>query len=335
MVEGGSKAFSDVGARYAIGDAARLLGVSRAMLRLWERERLIVPRRSAGGHRLYSDGDLDRLRRVARLRRVERLNSAAIRRELGEFNGPARDGGTSKGAMAEGVAIGARLRAMRGERGWSLAAVAARCGLSVSFLSAVERDQANPSVGTLFKLADAYGTTVPGLSSPISGGVTAPPDLLRPNERRRFVAGHGTVVIEDLIAVPGALEAQRIEVLAGGGSEGSYNHPGEEFVYVLTGSLTFWLDERHRYRLARGDSLAFRSTRQHRWRNDGAEPATLLWVNVPLVEASPEVRGGRETAASRGPRPVPEPASPDRAGGSGGCRSIRARDPTRESERCE
>lgn len=297
------------GPRYAIGDAARLVGVSRAMLRLWERERLVEPQRSAGGHRLYSDHDLRRLRQIARLRRFERLNAAAIRRELG----PAADRPsppTDPPTAPNSIPLGPQLRARRQSRGWSLAAVAARADLSVSYLSAVERGQANPSVGTLFKLADAYGTTVPGLNAPTTDGRAASPDLLHPAERPRFVAGHGAVVIEDLIAAPGALEAQRIEVLPGGGSEGAYSHPGEEFVYVLSGSLTFWLDERHCHRLTTGDSLAFRSTRPHRWRNDGAQPTTLLWINAPLVAHDPIAPGDRDTVRSR-PRP---PAAATAAG---------------------
>jgi 16S rRNA (guanine966-N2)-methyltransferase len=108
-------------------------------------------------------------------------------------------------------------------------------------------------------------------------------------------------VIEDLIAAPGALEAQRIVVRPGGGSEGAYSHPGEEFVYVLAGELTFWLDERRRFLLTGGDSLAFRSTRPHRWRNDGAVPATLLWINAPLVAAADGEAGGRDAVGRRRP----------------------------------
>ena len=261
------------------------------MLRLWERERLISPQRTPGGHRLYSADDLRRLRLIARLRRLERLNTAAIRRELG-----AADGGGEVQAPEAAPALGARLRALRAARGWSLAEVAEKSGLSVSFLSAVERGQSRISVGNLFKLADAYGTTVPGLSPDYR------PDrrsVLHPRDRPRYVAGGGLVVIEDLISRPGALEAQRIEVRPGGGSEEAYAHPGEEFIYVLSGQLVFWIDERERHRLAAGDSLSFRSSRPHRWLNDGDAPATVLWINVPVVEGPAAGAGNRRTARPR------------------------------------
>jgi quercetin dioxygenase-like cupin family protein len=123
--------------------------------------------------------------------------------------------------------------------------------------------------------------------------------MLHPADRPRFVANHGLVVIEDLLTRPGALEAQRIEIQPGGGSEEPYAHPGEEFIYVLTGQLTFWIDEREHYCLQAGNALSFFSTQLHRWRNDGDTPTTVLWINVPVVEASATNVAGRHTARPR------------------------------------
>ncbi len=54
-------------------------------------------------------------------------------------------------------ALGARLRQLRKANGWTLADVAARTGLSVSFLSDIERGRTSPSLDTLEKLAGVYG----------------------------------------------------------------------------------------------------------------------------------------------------------------------------------
>ena len=277
---------------HPIGDAARLAGVSAAMLRLWERERLVSPRRSPGGHRLYTATDIRRLREIARLRRLDRLNVAAIRRIVGEDAEP----GDAPLAPRSDPDLGASLRALRAERGWSLAEVAEKSGLSISFLSAVERGQSRISVGSLFKVADAYGTTVPGLSA---GQRSDQRDVVRPEDRPRFAAAAGSVLIEDLIARPGALEAQRIDVEPDAGSEEAYAHPGEEFIYVLSGQITFWLDEREQYHLETGDALSFRSTRLHRWWNESDEVACLLWINVPVVDSGPSSPDGRGQAKTR------------------------------------
>ena len=261
-----------------IGEAAELVGVSRAMLRIWEREHLIRPTRSPGGHRLYTPDDISRMREIVRLRTEERLNAAAIRRELGPIELP-----SGRVHLDERQPdVGQRLRDLRTDRGWSLAEVAQRSGLSVSFLSSVERGTSSISVGNLFKLADAYGTTVPGLGSERRPG---PRSMVHRGDRRQFVAASGRVLIEDLIASPGALEAQRIEVQLGGGSGEAYSHPGEEFIYLLSGRLTFLIDEAEQYRLIEGDSLFFRSERSHRWWNDGDTAAIVLWINVPLVDS--------------------------------------------------
>lgn len=282
------------GPLHSIGEAARMTGVSPGMLRLWERERLITPRRTPGGHRLYSSGDLTRLRHIARLRRVDRLNAAAIRQMLGP---PPEMGDDNTVAVADSDP-GRRLRAIRTSLGMSLATVAERVGLSVSFLSAVELGQTNISVGNLFKLADAYGTTVPGLGPDYRSSHRS---ILHPQDRPRYVTDQGLVLIEDLIATSGAIEAQRIEIMPDGGSEEPYAHPGEEFIYVLSGQLAFWLDERDEYQLQTGDSLFFRSTQLHRWWNESAEPATVLWINVPIVEPSGGHPGERATARRRNP----------------------------------
>jgi transcriptional regulator with XRE-family HTH domain len=255
------------------------------MLRLWERERLITPQRTSGGHRLYSSNDVQRLRPIAHLRQVERLTSAAIRRELG-----VSENSVSSEMTGPESSLGSRLRALRTERGWSLARVAQKSGLSVSFLSAVERGQSSISVGSLFKLADAYGTTVPGLSP---GYRPDQRSLLHPQDRPRYGAGRGLVIIEDLVTRPGALEAQWIEIQPGGGSEEAYYHPGEELIYVLSGQLVFWIDERDRYALETGDSLFFRSMQLHRWRNDSDTPTTVVWINVPIIDASAAGADGR------------------------------------------
>ena len=53
--------------KYMIGVAAELLGVHPQTLRMYEQRGLIRPRRTPGGTRLYSDDDLERVRRVTRL----------------------------------------------------------------------------------------------------------------------------------------------------------------------------------------------------------------------------------------------------------------------------
>ncbi|HMF98281.1 MAG TPA: cupin domain-containing protein, partial [Vicinamibacterales bacterium] len=58
-------------------------------------------------------------------------------------------------------------------------------------------------------------------------------------------------------------------------------HQGEEFIYMMSGTLEIWLDELQCHTLNQGDSFWFESTVGHRWYNPSNEEAVLLWVNTP------------------------------------------------------
>ena len=62
--------------------------------------------------------------------------------------------------------------------------------------------------------------------------------------------------------------------------DGSYSHVGEEFIYMLKGTLEIWLGEVERHLLRPCDSFWFES---HRWFNPSDEDALLLWINAPLT----------------------------------------------------
>ncbi|MFJ2504413.1 MULTISPECIES: MerR family transcriptional regulator [Microbacterium] len=66
---------------YGIAVAAQLVDLPEATLRLFESKGLLLPARSEGGTRRYSDDDIDRLRRAAQLR-DDGLNIVGIARVL-------------------------------------------------------------------------------------------------------------------------------------------------------------------------------------------------------------------------------------------------------------
>jgi DNA-binding transcriptional MerR regulator/quercetin dioxygenase-like cupin family protein len=256
---------------YKVGEAARMVGVSPATVRVWEREGLIATGRSPSGYRYFGDEELTRLRRVAYLRRVEKLNTAGIRRVLAD-EGHDRP---RPGRRRE-VALGPRLRRMRKERGQTLGQAAASVGLSASFLSELERDQSGASMATLHRLLTYYGTTFAALLQRPGGRVAR----LKRAGRGRSVRNHG-VTVEQLADGQALMEPQIFTIEPEAGSEGGYTHEGEEFVYVLEGLFEVVLNEGERYVLRLGDSLYYPSSVVHSWRNPGRTVARVIWVNTP------------------------------------------------------
>ncbi len=67
---------------YMIGVAAKLAGMHPQTLRIYERKKLICPKRTAGSTRLYSQRDIDRLKAIQRLTREIGLNLAGVEKFL-------------------------------------------------------------------------------------------------------------------------------------------------------------------------------------------------------------------------------------------------------------
>ncbi len=254
----------------SVGQTARILGVSPSTLRLWESVGLVSPARSNGRYRLYSPELLKVLKRIKYLRDVQRLNVPGIKRELGKKPPSAR------AAEKPAPALGPKLRDLRQRRGMSLAAAATKAGISTGFLSSLERAHANASVSTLQRLANAYGTTVMALFNQPAHHDR----LVKPNERRVLEVDPG-VRMEVLSVGAPMLQSMLFRVAPLAGSEGTYSHQGEEFIYMLSGTLEIWLDELDCYVLQAGDSLWFESTQGHRWFNPGETEAALIWINTP------------------------------------------------------
>jgi DNA-binding transcriptional MerR regulator len=254
---------------HRIGEAARRVGVSASALRLWERQGLVRPARR-GGYRIYTDADIEHLRSVRRLRQVDRLNAPGIRLVL-------RDA-VSHNAHDRRI-DGRPLRRLRHQHGLSLREASERTGLSVSFLSALERGVTGASIATLQRLTAAYGTTLHELFGAPSA---ARERLVRAGRRPVLRLGDAAVRIEQLARGATHLEPQLFSLAPGATSEGAYAHDGEEFLYLLSGALTVWLGDDEAYRLTSpGDALTFPSSIPHRWRNDAPEETRLLWINTP------------------------------------------------------
>src|SRR5271163_175973 len=134
---------SDGRVHLKIGDVARLVGISPSAIRGWEALGLARPKRTKSRYRLYTDDDVRLLKKARYLRRVRGLNAAAIVQML------KREGAIqpSAGNGANLSSVGPRLRRLRTKRGIGLAEVAAAAGISVGFLSALERSQMSASVG--------------------------------------------------------------------------------------------------------------------------------------------------------------------------------------------
>ena len=255
-----------------IGTVAKRLGVSASMVRSWDRLGLTNPVRTESKYRLYSTEDLRVMRRAVYLRRVQGLNAPGILAQLKQEGLLKQREPESAYGHAES---GPRFRKLRFQRGESLATVADAIGVSVGFLSNLERSHSGASISIMRKLAQYYGLNILDLFNPAE--VSGP--LIKPADRKKLTGGPG-VRMELLASGNVTMEPHLFRVAPGAGSGDSYAHEGEEFLYIVTGRLNIVLGQQQ-YELRAGDSFYFTSNTMHSWLNPGKIEATILWINTP------------------------------------------------------
>lgn len=182
------------------------------------------------------------------------------------------------------AAVAGHVRALRTARGWSLDELAGRSGVSKGMVVQIEAARTNPSVGTLVRIADAFGVTIARLLEPAEhrtvhiSSADAAPLLWRGGE-----GGFGRLL-------RGLNEPNFVELwewqFAPGDRHGSADHmPGtREVLHVLSGELTVTVDGADHI-IGAGQTIDFLADRPHVYRNASNAPTRLVMVAVvPSME---------------------------------------------------
>jgi DNA-binding transcriptional MerR regulator/quercetin dioxygenase-like cupin family protein len=257
--------------RYKVAEAARMTGVSASTLRLWELQGLIEPDRTEGGQRTYTDRHLEQLKRIQWQRAEQGLNPAAIKAGLDQD-------ASGSASRSKSVAVGKRVRTLRLAQGRTLAGVAAEANVAVSALSTFERTSQGLSVKVMHDIAAALGTSVSALSGTDEAGARR---LVKSGEWKSWPQTMPGVTVQLLAEGRNQMDCHRFVLAPGASSEGAYKHEGEEFIHVLKGQLEISLGTEEYYNLNAGDSLYFKSSVHHAWKNIDTNETILIWINTP------------------------------------------------------
>jgi transcriptional regulator with XRE-family HTH domain len=192
--------------------------------------------------------------------------------------------------------IGATIRARRRARGLSLRDLSKRTGLSIGFLSLVERGRSSLALTSLANVARVLDIELASFfpaekeeEAAAEEQKTRPKTNLLPYVHRANDGGQ-LALISSLRTykmlsprLPGLiLEPILVTIQPGDVLDEPYSHDGEEFAYVLSGELVFIIEDQE-YRLGPGDSIYFCSSVVHAIRNYGDEPVQAIWVLTPRL----------------------------------------------------
>lgn len=172
--------------------------------------------------------------------------------------------------------IGHALKSLRQQRNLTLRELADATGLSVGFLSNLERDINSPTITSLNKICQALGASLVNLLQPIEQNRDR---VVRKSERQELFQSKKSKIGYQLLSGRGErLKPICISIEPGGDCvEVSLGHETDEFGIILEGSLEITVGGEN-YLLEEGDSIYIESYSPHKYRNTGNTRCISLWV---------------------------------------------------------
>jgi transcriptional regulator with XRE-family HTH domain len=191
-----------------------------------------------------------------------------------------------------------RLAEIRSQRDLTLREMQALTGIPASTLSKVQNGQATLSYGALVRLAHGLAIEVSDLFTSRTVELKAArraitkrgAGLKAATERYLFELLCGDLIHKHMN--PAIMEITARSLREAGGLS---RHEGEEFIYVLSGTVDIYSEDYRPARLEPGDALYLDSTSGHAYVNIGKDTARLLAVTTHLTTEAARLARGTDT----------------------------------------
>jgi len=176
--------------------------------------------------------------------------------------------------------LGARVKNLRGARGWSLESLATASGVSRSMLSQIEREQANPTLAVTLRIARAFGMTLgellemPGAASAVT--------VIRANDHTYHYRSDKHCRIRTLspLNLEKDVEFYEVRLQPGGALRSSPHFEGtREFLTLQKGKLRIESGNDSE-QVDPGDSASYRADVPHALINAGKTEAIIFLIVI-------------------------------------------------------
>lgn len=173
--------------------------------------------------------------------------------------------------------IGENLKRLRIANSLTQEELANRCELTKGYISQLERDLTSPSIQTLTDILECLGTDLASFFSKETDS--------------KVVFKEDDVFVKDFDEnysinwiIPNAQKNKMEPILLKLGSKSKTKldepHEGEEFGYVLTGSIILYYGNQS-YKVKKGESFYIKTNKSHYIENASKNPAQVIWVSTP------------------------------------------------------
>ena len=174
--------------------------------------------------------------------------------------------------------IGKKIKELRVAKGLTQEELADRSELSKGFISQLERDLTSPSIATLIDILQCLGTTVSEFFQ------EEPEDQIVFRNEDYFEKIDSELGSKTEWIIPNAqknmMEPIRLTLAPGGATYPDLPHEGEEFGYVLQGSVKIHVGNKV-YKAKKGESFYFTPHAKHYIEASSSSGARLIWVSTP------------------------------------------------------
>ena len=172
--------------------------------------------------------------------------------------------------------IGGRIKSIRLKRGLTQEELALRSELTKGYISQLENDLASPSIATLIDILNVLGVTPQAF-------------FAEEKEEQRvfgktdfFVSPNGGGEATWLIpnSQKNEMEPIMLSLYPGQSTPLDNPHEGEEFGYVLEGSILVCLDNQ-KFRCKKGESFYYECDKPHYLKNTSSGISKVIWISSP------------------------------------------------------
>lgn len=176
--------------------------------------------------------------------------------------------------------IGEKIKNLRIKNALTQEELANRCELTKGFISQLERDLTSPSIATLMDILEGLGTNLKDFFNETTDEkivFSAEDAFEKENDEYKNIINW---IIPN--AQKNAMEPIHVEIAPGGRTKEMPPHEGEEFGYVLSGSIILHLGM-VKHKVRKGESFYLKPGMGHYLSNEGKTSASVIWVSTPPI----------------------------------------------------
>lgn len=176
------------------------------------------------------------------------------------------------------IEIGNKIKELRNQKGLTQEELADRCELSKGFISQLENDLTSPSIATLVDILQCLGTSLKDFFNDAADEqiVFSKEDFFEKIDTEL----HNKVEWIIPNAQKNMMEPIRVTLDPDGSTYPDQPHEGEEFGYVLSGSIVIIIGN-HSIKAKKGEAFYYTPNSEHYIKACGKTGAAFLWVSTP------------------------------------------------------